>query len=223
MVTETSTQTRRVPSWRLSDFDNDDEDDGYNYAKTNLYTPSSYTQTSIDEDEDDNDTAFEVEKNYNTTNYDDEEEETKPEFVMARKGLLEVDRPYKAELATQTKTKVQLSARMKIALTVYSLVIALIVGFAIYNAVAISNLNGTINATAYEISQSQEVINGLETEYNELGTSATIEGKVPDSFVQIEEGVNSFSKTAPILDAEETIEVESNWFDKICEFFSSLF
>ena len=219
MVTETSTQTRRVPSWRLSDFDNDDEDDGYNYAKTNLYQPS-YTQTSIDEDEDDQDTAFEVEKNYNSTDYDDEED-SKPEFVMARKGLLEVDRPYRAEVAPKAKT--QLSARMKIVLTVYSLVIALIVGFAIYNTVAISNLNGTINATAYEISESQEVINGLEAEYNELGTSAVIEGKVPNNFVEIEEGVNSFSKTAPILDAEETIEVESNWFDKICQFFSSLF
>ena len=142
---------------------------------------------------------------------------------MARKGLLEVDRPYQQETALATKTRPQLSARIKIALTVYSLVIALIIGFAIYNTVAISNLNGSINATSYEISESQEVINGLEAEYNELGTTATIKGKVPNNFVEIEEGVNSFSKTAPILDAEETIEVESNWFDKICQFFSSLF
>jgi len=221
MVTETSTQTRRVPSWQISNFDDEDEDDGYNYAKTNLYQPSSYTTTTEDEDEDEA-PAFEVEKNYNNS-YEDDEEKTKPEFVMAKKGLLEVDRPYVAETYAEPKTKTKLSARLKIALTVYSLVIALIIGFAIYNTVAISSLNGTINATNIEISETQGVIKELEAEYNELGTSAYIEDKVPDNYVEIVEGTNSFSKTAPILDAEEALEAETNWFDKICQFFSSLF
>ena len=222
MVTETATQTRRVPSWQLSNYDDEDEDDGYNYARTNLYQPNSYTTTTT-EDEEDETPAFEVEKNYNTNSYDEDEEDSKPEFVMAKKGLLEVDRPYTQQAYAEPKAKTKLSARLKIALTVYSLVIALIIGFAIYNTVAISSLNGTINATNIEISETQGVIKELEAEYNELGTSAYIENRVPDNFVEIVDGTNSFSKTAPILDAEEVIEAETNWFDKLCQFFSSLF
>ncbi|MBQ7579462.1 MAG: hypothetical protein IJT25_02910 [Clostridia bacterium] len=221
MVTETSTETRRVPSWQTSSYDEDEDD--YN-TTPNFFSSRPYTQTQVeDSDEEETEPAFEIEKNYSSSDEEDEEENEKQDFVMAKKGLLDVRRKQEAQPIIESVSKPKLSARLKIALTVYSLVLALIVGFAIYNTVAISSMGNSINATSYEISMEQGVINDLEAEYNELGTSASIKERVPNGYVEIVDGENSFSSIAPVLDEEEVISLDSNWFDKVCEFFSSLF
>lgn len=158
--------------------------------------------------------AFEIEKEYNTTIAPQQDE-----YKVVRPLMQEVE---KKQVLTQTKSKTALSPRLKIMITVYSLVFALLLGFSIYNAVAISNTASMLSAKQIEVSATTEVINDLTGQYNELGTDEAIRDQVSGDFVEADNS-NTVIINKPDVDAVSTYQAPTNWFDKICEFFSSLF
>ncbi|MBQ7453041.1 MAG: hypothetical protein IJS68_02100 [Clostridia bacterium] len=226
MVTATRTRTEEEkPTYsygRQRSFIDEDNDEEDNYGKVNYFSSSPYT--AVKEDEDD-EPAFEIQQRYNTDDEDEDENETdvykKNGYVLSRNGLLEVNRENSSAEYDVAK-KVKLTPRMKIALCCYSLIVALLIGFAIYNVVAINNASSMIASSQIEIASKQDVINGLEEEYNALGTSETIKSKLSSDYVELN-GTNSVVVESPVLDEIEVFDAPSNWFDSICEFFSSLF
>lgn len=200
------------------------------------YGNRRFVQTSIDEDEEvsgnrfsmpsfnsswttttETEPAFEIEKEYNG-----QEEERQEDFRVAKDAMHEVERKQQVIAPGVPKTRTKLSPRLKIMMTVYSLVVALLIGFAIYNAVAISSGVSGLASKKIEVSASAEVINNLQAQYNELGTEQTIKDKVAGEFIDAD-GSNTIIIDKPQLDAVKVYEAPTNWFDKLCEFFSGLF
>ena len=120
----------------------------------------------------------------------------------------------------ETRKKFKLNARGKIAICVFSIIFAALVAFSIYNAVLIGQLNNSVALKNQTIASQTAVINNLQNEYNELT-------------VDVEEGISMGYREATDADIVEvvstpkatktTTNVESNWFDRLCEFFSKLF
>ena len=108
----------------------------------------------------------------------------------------------------------KLNARGKIAITVYSIVAAIIVAFCVYNAVMISSLNGSIMAKNQLVSIETEVITDLTNTYNSLGEDDYIISQVGDSYkVPTENDTVSVSKFE--FKERATRKEETNWFDSI--------
>ncbi len=121
---------------------------------------------------------------------------------------------------SQKKKTFRLNARGKIAICVFSIIFAALLAFSIYNAVLIGELNTSVALKNQAVANQTAVINNLQAEYNELS-------------VDVDEGISMGYREATDADIVEvvstpkatktTTEVESNWFDKLCEFFSKLF
>ena len=107
-------------------------------------------------------------------------------------------------------------------LSVYSVVVALLIAFAIYNAVSISSGAALIASKQAEVASQTRVINSLKVEYNELGTDQYIRDSVGSDFVDSNSS-NTFTIDMPEYTLPTDVEAPTNWFDKLCEFLSGLF
>lgn len=184
----------------------DEELDTSSFVSPNFN--NSWTTTT------DTEPAFEIEKEYNN-------QEEVPEFKVVTPSMHDVERK-QVQTFVETKKATKLSPRLKIMITVYSLVVALLIGFAIYNTIAISNGSVSLASKKIEVSAGAEVINSLQAQYNELGTEQSIKEQVSGEFVEADSS-NTIIVSRPELDVAKTYQAPTNWFDKICEFFSGLF
>ena len=165
---------------------------------------------------------FEVEKQYhfNTQRYNQSREydETR-EMDMP---TFERDSAVQYKNQVQTYRKVKLNARGKIAITVYSIVVAIIVAFCIYNGVMINSVNSQILGKSEIVATQTQVITDLENTYNSLGKDDYIISQVGDSFkvptVADTVSVSDFKMTERAERPEET-----NWFEDFCEALRKLF
>lgn len=192
----------------------DDEDD---YSSPSFSSPSytnSFSTTTTDTEP-----AFEIEKEYTGT-AEPEKYEDQQEFTLVKQPMHTIARTAPAEGITQTKRA--LSPRLKIMLSVYSVVVALLIAFAIYNAVIISSGAALIASKQAEVASQTRVINSLKVEYNELGTDQYIRDSVGSDFVDSNSS-NTFTIDMPEYTLPTDVEAPTNWFDKLCEFLSGLF
>ena len=194
------------------------------YGGYSSYSPryeeetTNYEPQSFVEYEDNDDTAFEVQKNYSFGVDEDivQEEQTRS---MA---MPEVIRSKRAIASPVNESKIKIRARGKIAIAVYSIILATLIAFAIYNAVAISNLQGTVAAKNQTyISQSLD-INTLLDEYNRLGSDDRILADLDGTFVEPNQG-DIVRVSKKLMEKRDKTEVETNWFEELCEFLSGLF
>ena len=207
-----------------------EEDNDASYDNTSTYNPyaSAYhfdTDTDVEDEVDttteSNEPQFEYEREYVTNNnyktYDDEEENP---FQVRNFERLEIEKRQAKRVSYRFNT------HGKILLTVYSAICIILVAFAIFNAVQIGKLATANSATSEIITAKQEVINVLEDEYNYLGSDEGVSSRLSTdnyfkNFVQADD---NNTVTLYLGDFEEvpTYTAPSNWFDKVCEFFSGL-
>lgn len=166
--------------------------------------------------------AFEVEKQYSfdTQPYQKEEQ---TEAVME---MPTVDREQQIVASrreeTQIVAKARLNARGKIIVAVYSVIVAIIVAFCIYNAVAINGMQSTIAGKEQIVATQTQVITDLQNTYNELGGEDYITSQVGGSFKK---------PTASDIVAVEGFEMverpeevsQTNWFEDFCQALRRLF
>ncbi len=190
---------------------------GYQYGMnfgTTIEEPQSFVEL-----EDNEDTAFEVQQNYAFGNDEDiaREEQTR---VMAMPNVERKERTLEKPQAT---SKIKLRARGKIAITVYSIILVALITFAIYNAVAIGSISGQIATQNQTYISALADINALQSEYNELGMDETIMDKAYGNgfILSTENDIVRVSREE--MESRESTDVESNWFEDLCEFLSNLF
>lgn len=213
VTTQSRTRTtERYPIFGNNAYSPTNEDEEEENLQTSTLTMPSYNNSFTTTT--DTEPAFEIEKEYNS-----KVEEEQEEFRVVTPAMQQVQRK---QVITQTKSATKLSPRLKIMITVYSLVVALLIGFAIYNAVAISSGTAILASKQVEVSASAEVINNLQAQYNELGTEQAIKDQVSGEFIEADSS-NTIIVARPELDVTTSYQAPTNWFDKICEFFSSLF
>lgn len=215
VITEQETEKKVAPNYFSNRFYTDtDTDDESDYSSSNYVNKYSSYNTTTEDDE----PAFSVESEYKSQ--DDDEDEVS-QYRVVTPNFITVEK--KNVLSSKdASTSSKLSPRLKIALTVTSLVFALMIALVIYNAIAIGNMKKSNNQTAYKIQQQETVITNLESEYNSLGTADNIMQSLGESYVRAGQN-NTYYVSTPELDEQIVLEAPSNWFDSVCEFFARLF
>ena len=170
------------------------------------------------------------------TNY---EQET-PEYEVQQNYMFESDSSIRQDEVTKTmampevvkkertfesvepQSKVKIRARAKIAIAVYSIILLSLISFAIYNAVAINNMQAEVAAKNQLYITQSVVINDLLNTYNELGSEDRILNETQGEFFEpTENDIVRVSKSS--METRQEVEVESNWFEELCSFLSGLF
>lgn len=166
--------------------------------------------------------AFEVEKQYSfdTSSYS---EESKQEQSMEM-PTLEKKTEIVAKSDEQTERKVYpvLNARAKILISCYSIIVAIMLAFAIYSGVMIASYSADIASKTQIVASQTAVINDLQQTYNRLGDSDVIESSVSDDFSKPTSANTAHVETPKMYERTES-RVESNWFEEFCQKFKKLF
>jgi len=176
---------------------------------------------------------------YESTTMTNYEEET-PEYEVQQNYMFESDSSIKREESVRTmampdvikkqktvesiepQSKVKIRARAKIAIAVYSIILLSLISFAIYNAVAINNMQAEVAAKNQLYISQSVVINDLLNTYNELGSEDRIINETQGEFFEpTENDIVRVSKSS--METRQDVEVESNWFEELCSFLSGLF
>ena len=170
---------------------------------------------------------------YESTTMTNYEEET-PEYEVQQNYMFESDSSIKREESVRTmampdvikkqKTveSIEPQSRAKIAIAVYSIILLSLISFAIYNAVAINNMQAEVAAKNQLYISQSVVINDLLNTYNELGSEDRIINETQGEFFEpTENDIVRVSKSS--METRQDVEVESNWFEELCSFLSGLF
>ena len=171
------------------------------------FKPFSY---GTEEPSIESETAFEVEKQYNFDMgpyADASKEQTKVMEIPT----LERRQRIQTEATTKTYSRAKLNARGKIMVAVYSIIVAIIVAFCIYNAVAISGLESDIVTKNGIVATQTEVITELE---NTSQVGDEFRSPTDSDIVALD----SFE-----MSVREQAESQSNWFERFCEKLRKLF
>lgn len=169
--------------------------------------------------------AFEVEKQYSfdTSSYS---EEAKQEQIMEMPTLEKrTEIVAKSEEKTERKVYPVLNARAKIMITCYSIIVAIMIAFAIYSGVLISSYRAEIASKSQIVATQTSDINRLVSEYNSLGEDQYIIDKVSDSTDNYIEptSINTVHVETPEMFERTENKVETNWFEKFCQKIKKLF
>jgi len=202
---ETRTQTRTDRFGGYSSFRSPVVEEEEEYQQTSTFFDDEETP------------EFEVQKNYNFSRHEDVTTDEE-QVTMAMPNVIRKEKVQEI----QSESKVKLRARAKIAITVYSIILLSLIAFAIYNAVAINQMQAIVAAKNQTYITESIVINDLLEEYNSLGSSDRILSEVEGEFIEPTES-NIIRVSRGSMEEREETQIESNWFEELCQFLSGLF
>ena len=124
------------------------------------------------------------------------------------------------KVVTRKNVKAKLNFRGKLMLFGYGAIVAVLGFLAIFNVVQINNLTAQNAQIQSQIQQSENSLSDLYNTYKNLNNENKIAEIVDDkNMIKLESTSNSNISLRPPKEYTK----ESNWFDKLCNFFSSLF
>lgn len=124
----------------------------------------------------------------------------------------------------KTRQKIELKGRMKIALSMFIVIVASLIFVTFYNFISASQLRNSFAGKQEEITALQTSISKLRAEYNYLDDENNIKNSAKEEgYVEVTDE-NTITVSLGEEYYESTIEeLPSNWFNDVCEFFSRLF
>lgn len=167
-------------------------------------------------------TTYEGESEYTASDMPSEDVEN--EYAIVKTFMPNVERRtivHEVEKPRQTisKTRLKLNVRGKIFVCMYSVIACLLVAFCIYNAVAISNIKSTLETKEQMYEQTYNEVSILQKNYDELSSSTNLDQSVYSPASAGNTQSIQMGKRPTFVEVNE----ETNWFDKVCNFFSNLF
>ena len=170
----------------------------------------------------DQDPIFEVEKEYNDFEVlkDQKRSSVLPEFDVLQNG----ETTAKAESLEKRDVQMRLSTRGKILAIVGSLVMVLLLTMVIYNAVILGAKTKEVSLLASQVATKQEEVSLLE----QMLASSESEESVNSFLAENASSLRKATQSDKVIVSYESVETQqisapTNWFDKLCEFLSSLF
>ena len=117
--------------------------------------------------------------------------------------------------------KASLNTRGKIVVITYAIIVALLGFLLIYNAFSMAAVTASIAATEILISEEKATIQELSTQLSELNNPDLIMERVTEAgFVPTQTQVSGVTTSVGEVISYEQ---QTNWFDKICDFFANIF
>lgn len=158
---------------------------------------------------------------------------------------VQVKTPYRMETPTirkdetpvvnlvKTKHKIELQARMKIVIAMFSVIVSLLLFVSVYNFVYANKLKSSFADKQSEISMLQADITKLVNEYNSMATRESFDeknnydedGKLKEpEYVEVTED-NTMKVELGEFHEEQVVQsnLPSGWFNKVCDFLSGIF
>ncbi len=150
------------------------------------------------------------------------------ETATITSDLSRFENAYGSDMQTVRPTSVarntvraSLNTRGKVIIVAYALVVALLGFLLIYNAFSMAAVTASIAATEIMLSEEKASINELSNQLSGLNDENNILNRVSEAGY----GPSTTATSGVSTSAGEAItyEVQTNWFDKICDFLASLF
>lgn len=163
--------------------------------------------------------VFEVEREYKMDDLDSSQRLETPKSYMQSIQRRETNVDVKSKNA---HGRMKLNMHGKIILAVFSCVLVLLTSFSIYNAVVIGKLNSEIALKEETLINSQTEVENLEYSVDNLSSESTIKSKLNTNFRKLKDTDKVYLEDSAKTEIV-TYEKSTNFFDKLCEFFSNLF
>lgn len=204
------------------------EDNRYGYGtsvETEIDTQTDYQQyeqaeTQFEPYKDDYSVTPNYEEQQSYESKTQEEEMTEQATTYRKLDAPIVKREESTVVLTKTVQKMQLSARMKIVASVFSIIMACLVFVTIWNFVSVSRLNQVVQDRQVTINELYQDISRYENSYNEVSDVDYFESQ---GFTEANESNTKFRTRDELYEEPTTNEIPSNWFNDLGEFFSKIF
>jgi len=194
----------------------------YDFPKSELSTEK---QTNIDSFEDD----YSINQNFEEqTNYDIGTQDSVYSSTEKQEKLRPIDMPLiekpVEEVTEPAYQPINLSARMKIVLSSFVVIVASLLFATVWNFIAIAKLNSTIADKTAMVNELQVSITNLSEEYDLLGDSEHLKDLMENAGYIESNDSNTITISLDDMYKEHVIEeIPSNWFNDVCNFITSLF
>ena len=124
----------------------------------------------------------------------------------------------------KSRARIRLETRMKIVLSVFSVIVACLLFVSVFNFISASRLQSTFANKQQQINNLEQSISAAKNTYKLVTSEDEIEKWAESEGYVVKDETNSVVINIGEVYEEETIqEVPSNWFNDVCEFFSKLF
>ena len=214
------------------------DDDLFNFDLLNSYTTTETEEDSATETQQQSFNPYTESKPYiddysTSQKYETErtyESRQANQFDEVKTNVVrQMDKPTIVQQApavklTKSKEKMYLSARLKVAATVFFAIFAAILFATVWNFAQAGIMRANFDAKQAEIGQLENSIADYVESIKDLEASYKLLLTDPNSYVDKVENVNSFTLSMEDFKIEPEVEfVETNWFNDVCEFFRSIF
>ena len=167
---------------------------------------------------------FTEQQSYNSTNtnfFGDVQESkkvTQMNTPMIEKGAEVVN-------LVKSQSKIRLETRMKVVLSVFSVIVACLLFVTIFNFIRAGKLESQFANKQMQINQLEQDILASRASYTWVDDDAELKKRARDAGFTDKNNTNTMEipLTEMYVDVETDVEsIPSNWFNDICEFFSKL-
>ncbi len=165
---------------------------------------------------------FTEQQSYNTTNtnfFGDVQETKKVSQMhtpMIEKGAEVVN-------LVKSQSKIRFEARMKIVLSVFSVIVACLLFITVFNFIQAGKIESQFASKQIQINQLEQDIINKEASYTWIDDENELRRRASDAGFTDKSKANTMKVPLNEMYTETTIEdIPSNWFNDICEFFSKL-
>lgn len=124
----------------------------------------------------------------------------------------------------KTRQKIELQARMKIVVTMFTIIMSLLVFVTAYNFISASKLRATFAGKEQEITALRNSISVLSEEYNiTTGGGDFVELAKNNGYVEVSDKNTTVINLGEFHEEQSIEQLPSNWFNDVCDFLSNLF
>lgn len=166
---------------------------------------------------------FTEEQSYNSpsTNTFTETQETK-HYVTMQMPMIE--KKEQAVNLVKSQSRIRLETRMKIVLSVFTVIVACLMFVSVFNFVKASRLEASFADKQLQINALEQSISANKASYNEVTSDEYMTKQATDAgYYEPNESNTITIKLGEMFEEPSIEEVPSNWFNDVCEFFSKLF
>ncbi len=204
--------------------------------KQDSYRPSSYSNPGMSYDDQDYSSTqnFTEQKTYNSTSSNTFEEPVQEKFEAPTLNAPMIKKEQPTVNLIKKRARLVFETRMKVVMAVFSMIVACLLFVTVFNFIEANRIQSTFADKQIEIASLKSSISALNTKYAENVSKDGIEKKVKEYNESVSDINDKFVEVKDyntiVVNFEEFYEqpagpekLESNWFNDVCEFLSSLF
>ena len=123
----------------------------------------------------------------------------------------------------KSRARIRLETRMKIVLSVFSVIVACLLFVSIFNFITVNKLEATFVGKQQQINELELRISESEAQYNLKVSDGFDEWVAENNYKPVSSENTKVIRIDKIYEESTVQEVPTNWFNDVCEFFSRLF